>query len=141
MAICKPEIKVLTKKKKRESQNTPTNQINTSQCAPSASQDTHYLSHVSMFGSHYSFCLKSLSQPHLPVKICFRSRACCSTSCLCISSDLPVRVHHSIFALQKDLKRPSMTDLQCINLSPLEFPENYNCVMSILIFLQCPDKV
>lgn len=54
-----------------------------------------------MLGSHYSFCLKCLSKPHLPVKTCFCSRPCCNASSLWLSPELSVRIHHSILVLPR----------------------------------------
>ena len=60
----------------------------------------------------------------------FRSRPCCSASSLWISSDLPIRVHHSIPILPKDFIRASTGDFLCMYLWPLEFPELHWCLVN-----------
>lgn len=93
-----------------------------------------------MLGSHYSFCLKALSKPHLSMKTCFCSRLRGSASSLGLSPGLPGRVHHSILMLPKDFGRTTIGDLQCMYLCPLEFPESYSFALSILVFSHCPDN-
>lgn len=93
-----------------------------------------------MLGSHYSFCLKALSKPHLSMKTCFCSRLGGRASSLGLSPGLPGRVHHSILMLLKDFGRTTIGDLQCMYLCPLEFPESYSLALSILVLSHCPDN-
>lgn len=113
--------------------------MNTSQCAPSASPSTHYSCHVSVLGSHYPFCLKSLSPPHLPMQTAF-VQGPAAVLALCESPQISQSGSTIPFPFSQKTALDPLLETSCVCICrPLSFL-SYTGASLILFFRQHPDN-